>query len=87
MEMQSDERTVINYAQHMLLNEQHEQRLSEDDDSGSDLFGEMGVDEDTPMSEGSVDQSNRQVQQHVVDTRSDPRQDVGARAHHSTTYH
>ena len=86
MKMQRDERTVINHARQILLNEQNEQRLSEDDDSGSELFVKMGVDEDTPMTEGNVDQPYQQVQQHVVATRSDPRQNIGARANRSTTY-
>ena len=41
----------------------------------------------TPMNPGNVDKPNQQVQQHVVDTRSDPIQDIGARAHQSTIYH
>merc|ERR1712154_256083 len=77
------------HAERRLLQGQQQQRLSEDDDSGSELFVEMGpgLDGDTLTGPGNDYQSNEQVQQHAVDTRSDPRHNIGVRAHQSTVYH
>ena len=87
IELQNGERAAFNHA--MLLNEHNVQRLSDDDDSVSDLFVEMGpgVDEDTPMCPGNDGKSNQQVQRHVVDTVYDPRQDIPPRTDQSTIYH
>ena len=89
MELQNNEHTVMNHKQQMMLHEHIVQRLSDDDDSGSDLFVEMGpgVNEDTPMSPGNGDKSNQQVQRHVVDTRSDPPEGNPSRTDQSTIYH